>query len=52
MQEVETDRDIQDEGGILTTTKSRISRAFHRAQEEARDMFGRVKRSFTDFINR
>ena len=52
MQEVETDRDIQDEGGILTTAKSRISHAFHRAQEEARGMFERVKRSFTDFINR
>jgi hypothetical protein len=52
MEEVETDQDTQDEGGIFNTAKSRISHAFHRAQEEARDMFGRVKRSFSDFINR
>ena len=52
MQDVETERDVEDEGGIFTTAKSRISHTFHRAQEEARDMFERVKRSFSDFINR
>jgi hypothetical protein len=52
MQDVATERDVEDEGGIFTAAKSRISHTFHRAQEEARDMFDRVKRSFSDFINR
>jgi hypothetical protein len=51
MEEVETDRD-QGEGGIISTTKARIRGAFHRAQDEAREMFERVRHSFTDFINR
>jgi len=51
MEEVETDRD-EHEGGIISTAKARIRGAFHRAQDEARDMFERVRRSFTDFINR
>ena len=51
MEEVETDRD-QGEGGIISTAKARIKGAFQRAQDEARDMFQRVRRSFTDFINR
>jgi hypothetical protein len=56
MQEVETDRDVEREqregGGIFSTTKSRISHAFYVAQQEARGMFERVKRSFSDFMNR
>lgn len=56
MQEVETDQDAErdgdDDGGIIGTTKSRIKQAFRRAQDEARDMFDRVRRSFVDFINR
>lgn len=56
MQEVETDRDAErdteDGGGIISTTKVRIKRAFRRAQDEARDMFEKVHRSFQDFINR
>lgn len=52
MEEVETDRDEEGEGGIISTAKARIKEAFHRAQDEARDMFQRVRRSFTDFINR
>ena len=56
MQEVETDRDAErdteDGGGIISTTKARIKRAFRRAQDEARDMFEKVHRSFQDFINR
>jgi hypothetical protein len=32
--------------------KARIKESFHRTQEEARDMFDRVKRSFSDFISR
>src|SRR5260370_23674473 len=51
MEEVETDHD-QSEGGIISTAKARIRGAFHRAQNEARDMFERVRHSFTDFINR
>jgi hypothetical protein len=52
MEEVETDRDEEGEGGIISTAKARIKEAFRRAQDEARDMFQRVRRSFTDFINR
>jgi len=52
MQDVENDYDREDEGGIIDSVKSRISHAFHRTQEEARGMFERVKRSFSDFINR
>jgi len=56
MDQVETDRDgdrdKEEGGGVITQTKARIKNAFHRAQEEARDMFERVRRSFSDFINR
>src|SRR6266702_4733333 len=52
MEDVENDYDREDEGGIIGSVKSRISHAFHRTQEEARGMFERVKRSFSDFINR
>jgi hypothetical protein len=52
MEDVENDYDREDEGGIIGSVKSRISHAFHRTQEEARGMFERVKRSFSDFIDR
>ncbi len=54
MQDVETDRDAhaEHEGGILSNTKLRIRDTFRHAQDEARGMFDRVKRSFVDFINR
>src|SRR6266487_1345503 len=56
MQQVETDRDAERDteegGGIISTAKARIKGAFRRAQDEARDMFKRVRRSFDDFINR
>jgi hypothetical protein len=56
MEDVETDRDAErdteNEGGIIGTTKARVRETFRRAQEEARDMFERVRRSFVDFINR
>ncbi|MDB6147959.1 MAG: hypothetical protein JWO45_1623, partial [Spartobacteria bacterium] len=55
MQDVETDEPIPDEenrGGIIGNTKARIRGAFQRAQDEARGMFDRVRRSFVDFINR
>ncbi len=52
MADVETDEERQDEkeGGILSNAKARIKDAFHRAQDEARDTFQRVRRSFADFI--
>jgi hypothetical protein len=50
MEDVENDYD--EEGGVINDVERRIKRAFHRTQEEARGMFERVKRSFTDFINR
>jgi hypothetical protein len=46
------DRDNVGEGGIIGSAKARIRHAFHRTQEEARGMFERVRRSFSDFINR
>jgi hypothetical protein len=57
MEDVETEETVNvdhDEGGprIISETKARIRGAFQRAQEEARGMFDRVRRSFVDFINR
>src|SRR5437016_934435 len=52
MEDVENDYDSHEERGPFSGVKRRIKDTFHRTQEEARDMFERVKRSFTDFINR
>ena len=53
MQDVENDYDQGEEGaGVISDVKRNIKRTFHRTQEEARGMFERVKRSFSDFINR
>jgi hypothetical protein len=56
MQDVETDReperDQENSGGIIGNTKARVRETFRRAQDEARGMFDRVRRSFVDFINR
>jgi hypothetical protein len=52
MEDVETDYDRGDEEGVIGSVKARIKHAFHQTQEEARGMFERVKRSFSDFINR
>jgi len=52
MEDVENDYDSDEENGPFSGVKRRIKDTFHRTQEEARDMFQRVKRSFTDFINR
>lgn len=52
MQDVESDYDSGEESGPFRGVKRRIKDTFHRTQEEARDMFEKVKRSFTDFINR
>jgi hypothetical protein len=52
MEDVENDYDGDEERGPFSGVKARIKEGFHRTQEEARDMFDRVKRSFSDFINR
>jgi len=55
MEDVQNDSDTDDtdeENGPFRGVKRRIKDTFHRTQEEARDMFDRVKRSFSDFINR
>jgi hypothetical protein len=52
MEDVENDYDSDEESGPFSGVKRRIKDTFHRTQEEARGMFERVKRSFTDFINR
>ncbi|HET6887972.1 MAG TPA: hypothetical protein VFH87_08615 [Candidatus Udaeobacter sp.] len=55
MEDVENDYDTDDadeENGPFRGVRRSIKNTFHRTQEEARDMFERVKRSFSDFINR
>jgi hypothetical protein len=53
MEDVENDYDQAEGGtGVISDVKRNIKRTFHRTQEEARGMFERVKRSFSDFINR
>ena len=56
MEDVEVDRegerDTEGDSGIIGTTRARLRGAFRRAQDEARDMFERVRRSFVDFIDR
>jgi hypothetical protein len=53
MEDVENDYDSDDEErGPFYPVKKQIKHAFHRTQEEARGMFERVRRSFSDFINR
>jgi hypothetical protein len=52
MEDVENDYDSDEERGPFYPVKRQIKHAFHRTQEEARGMFERVKRSFSDFINR
>lgn len=52
MEDVEGDYDQGDVTGVIRSAKRSIKHGFNRAQEEARGMFGKVKRSFSDFINR
>jgi hypothetical protein len=53
VEDVEGDYDDQAEGpGVIRSAKRSIKHGFSRAQEEARGMFEKVKRSFSDFINR
>jgi len=52
MEDVENDYDQGERSGVISDVKKSIKHAFHRTQDEARGMFERVKRSFSDFINR
>lgn len=52
MEDVENDYDEGEGTGVISDVKKKIKHAFHRTQKEARGMFEKVKRSFSDFINR
>ena len=52
MEDVEGDYDQGEVTGVIRSAKRSIKHGFDRAQEEARGMFEKVKRSFSDFINR
>jgi hypothetical protein len=52
MEDVEGDYDEAGGLGVIRSAKRSIKHGFNRAQEEARGMFQKVKRSFSDFINR
>jgi len=52
MEDVEGDYDQREVTGVIRSAKRSIKHGFNRAQEEARGMFEKVKRSFSDFINR
>lgn len=52
MEDVEGDYDQGEVTGVIGSAKRSIKHGFNRAQEEARGMFEKVKRSFSDFINR
>jgi hypothetical protein len=52
MEDVEGDYDEGKATGVIRKAKRSIKHAFNRTQEEARGMFERVRRSFSDFINR
>ncbi len=51
-QEQVTDQEGNDEHGPLYGVRQRMRGYFSRAQEEASGMFDRVRRSFSDFMNR
>jgi hypothetical protein len=52
MEDVENDYEPGEGTGVITNVKRKLKHTFERTQEEARGMFHRVKRSFSDFINR
>jgi len=52
MEDIEGDYDEGEGTGPFQSAKRSIKHGFNRAQEEARGMFEKVKRSFSDFINR
>jgi hypothetical protein len=52
MEDVASDSDEGDGSGVISNAKRKIKHGFYKAQEQARGIFERVKRSFSDFINR
>jgi hypothetical protein len=52
MEDVEGDYHQGEATGVIGNAKRSIKHGFNRAQEEARGMFEKVRRSFSDFINR
>jgi hypothetical protein len=52
MEDVEGDYDQGEVTGVVRSAKRSIKHGFNRAQEEARGIFEKVNRSFSDFINR
>ena len=52
MEDVEGDYDQGQVTGVIRSAKRSIKHGFNRAQEEAHGMFEKVRRSFSDFINR
>ena len=52
MEDVGGDYDQGNVTSVIKNAKRSIKHGFNRAQEEARGVFERVKRSFSDFINR
>jgi len=52
MEDVEGDYEQGNVTGVIRNAKRSIKHSFNRAQEEARGMFEKVRRSFSDFINR
>ena len=52
MEDVEGDYEQGNVTGVIRNAKRSIKHSFNRAQEEARGIFQKVKRSFSDFINR
>jgi len=52
MEDVEGDYDQGEVTGVIKSAKRSIKHGFNKAQEEARGIFEKVKRSFSDFINR
>src|SRR5947199_6700742 len=52
MEDVASDSDQGEVSAVISNAKRKIKDGFYKAQEQARGMFERVKRSFSDFINR
>lgn len=52
MADVANDSDQEEGSDVISNAKKKIKHGFYKAQEQARGMFERVKRSFSDFINR
>jgi hypothetical protein len=52
MEDVEGEYEQGNVTGVIRNAKRSIKHSFNRAQEEARGMFEKVRRSFSDFINR